>query len=288
MAKIKLFAWIKSQSTRLIRITYWRNKFLNQKQKNPPVSQSPSLLNLSLFTLTVVIILLSTPIIAQSNGESQQQELTISPTTPRPQKSIWQAIWELFKRQPEPSLASRDSICLITPGLLESLNTIWSDRPMLIWQGEVSPTTIYLYDSFNPDREQQLLWSQTFTPQSSASKFHHFLYTGESLQPGKSYDLEIIIPNSDPEQSLSYDRQRHTFQVMASEERARITTELIALENQLAAKEVSEEEIALKKANYFAQQGLWSDALQQIYSTPNPSADFLTNAQGILSALCED
>lgn len=236
---------------------------------------------ISLFTLTIGIIFLNTPVVlAQPNSESQPETSIISQTTTQPQKSIWQAIWELFKQRQEPSLASRQAICPITPGLLESPNTIWSDRPMFIWQGEVSQLTIYLYDSFNSDREQQLLWSQTFTPQSPVSKFHHLAYTGKALQPGQSYDWETIIPSTS--------RDRYTFQVMASRERDRISTELIALENKLKTKRVSAEEIALEKANYFAQQGLWSDALQQIYSTPSPSDDFISNAREILTDLCED
>ena len=247
--------------------------------------------------LTVTVILSSPSALARQNAElptkTTQSEPTTSsesltPTRSRQHKSVWEAIWELLKRRKEPTLASRQLICPITPGLLEATNIIWSDRPMFIWQGEVSPLTIYLYDSFNPAREQQLLWSQTFTPQSPVGKFNYLTYTGEALQPGKSYDWEIIIPNSAPEQSLSYNRQRHTFQVMPSRERDRIITELLALENQLATRRVSEEEIALEKANYFAKQGLWSDALQQIYSTPNPSADFISNAREILTELCED
>ena len=234
---------------------------------------------ISLFVLTTVIIILSTPVFPQPNRESKPKDQTISQTTTQPQKSIWQAIWELFKQRQEPSLASRQAICPITPGLLESPNTIWSDRPMFIWQGEVSPLTIYLYNSFNPDHEQQLLWSQTFSPESPVSKFHHLAYTGKALQPGQSYDWEIVISSTR--------RDRYTFQVMTSRERDRISTELLALENKLKTKRVSEEEIALEKANYFAQQGLWSDALQQIYSTPNPSDDFISNAREILTYLCQ-
>jgi hypothetical protein len=33
------------------------------------------------------------------------------------------------------------------------------------------------------------------------------------------------------------------------------------------------EKMALEKANYFAEQELWSDALRELYSVPNPSAE---------------
>ena len=53
--------------------------------------------------------------------------------------------------------------------------------------------------------------------------------------------------------------------------RDRITEELTALEGRL--KGASEETIALEKADYFAKEGLWSDALQELYSVSKPSAE---------------
>jgi hypothetical protein len=50
---------------------------------------------------------------------------------------------------------------------------------------------------------------------------------------------------------------------------------------------IAVEEIALQRANYFAQRDLWSDALQEIYSVQNPSPTLTRNAQEILSYLCE-
>jgi hypothetical protein len=58
---------------------------------------------------------------------------------------------------------------------------------------------------------------------------------------------------------------------MEPEKRDRISVELTQLEERL--KGASAETIALEKANYFAKEGLWSDALQELYSVPKPSAE---------------
>ncbi len=256
--------------------------------KFSPKTHRSSQIIMSWFFLALIAILITPSALAQQNSESDIRTRpresntfseSLTPSISRERKSIWEAIWKLLKRRQEPTLASRRELCPITPGLIEAKNVIWSDRPMFIWQGDVSPIAIYLYDSFNPDREPQLLWSQTFTPQSPVGKFNYLAYTGEALKPGKSYDWEIVI-SSDR-------RARYTFQVMASEKRELIAADLMALETQVTAAGLNKEKIALEKANYFAQQGLWSDALQQIYSTPNPSDDFIRNARGTLTYFCD-
>lgn len=60
---------------------------------------------------------------------------------------------------------------------------------------------------------------------------------------------------------------------MTAQKRDRITHELMQLEERLRKEEASTEKIALEKANYFAQQELWSDALREIYAVPHPSAE---------------
>ncbi|MGH2414358.1 MAG: DUF928 domain-containing protein [Microcystaceae cyanobacterium] len=196
------------------------------------------------------------------------------------QTSVWAALWELLKsKRSEPALTSRGKVCEIAPGLLGEKNVIWSDRPLFLWQGTVPSLEIRLYSPFSPDREQEVLWSQTVSAQSQTAKFQSVTYTGEALQPGKTYDWELVVSSSR--------RQRFTFQVMESQERDRLASELTERETQLKAAGATTEEIALQWANYFAQRGLWSDALQEIYSVKNPSVDLTRNVQEILSYLCE-
>jgi hypothetical protein len=62
---------------------------------------------------------------------------------------------------------------------------------------------------------------------------------------------------------------------MESQKRDRIAKELTALEEQLKKQRASAETIALHKANYFADRGLWPDALRELYLVPKPSAELI-------------
>jgi hypothetical protein len=168
--------------------------------------------------------------------------------------------------------------------LLEEKNAIWSDRPLFLWQGTAPNIEIRLYSPFNPDREQELLWSQTISTESQTTQVQSVPYTGGALQPGQSYDWELVIFSSE-ERVLK--KMRHTFQVMELPERDRLAAELAVIETQLSAAGATAEQIALERANYFAQRDLWSDALQEIYSVKNPLAALTSNTQEILTYLCE-
>jgi len=74
--------------------------------------------------------------------------------------------------------------------------------------------------------------------------------------------------------------------VMDSQQRDLITIDLNTLDNQLKAKKVNHEAIALAKANYFVQNQLWSDALQQAYSVEKPSPELAQIRQDIPDKLC--
>jgi hypothetical protein len=74
---------------------------------------------------------------------------------------------------------------------------------------------------------------------------------------------------------------------MGSPERERLAAELAALEAQLKAAGATAEEIALERANYFAQRDLWSDALQEIDSAKNSSVELTGKLQDLVNYLCE-
>ena len=199
----------------------------------------------------------------------------------QPRKTIWQAIFSLFQGRKEPSMGSRNGyICLVSPGLLEKENVIWSDRPLFLWWGTLSSLEIRLYSPFNPAVDSEILWTQQLTANSSVANAQSVPYTGESLQPGETYDWELVNPSS------SY-RLRRSFQVMDLAPRQRIAADLEALTVRLKATGAGDEEIALEHANYFAQRGFWSDALQVIYEVKNPSPELVVNARDLLKYLCE-
>ena len=221
---------------------------------------------------------------AQENWESinqnrvrEEESESTSPPRGRDKSSILLAIWKLLraKREREPALSSRGYICEIAPGLLGKINVIYSDRPLFLWQGKLPSLEIYLYTPFSLEKEQEILWTQ-----SVGREYQKVLYTGESLQPSQIYDWEIVVaPYSH--------RRRISFQVMSAQKREGISRELEQLETELTSSGATAEEIALERANYFAQRDLWSDALQELFSVENSSTAWSRDAQEIVKYICE-
>jgi hypothetical protein len=193
-------------------------------------------------------------------------------TQPQRQRSTWEAILSLFRKKGQ-NLGSR-GVCPISPGLLEDQNIIWNDRPLFLWQGLEYPSEIRLYSPFSAKQEEEILWRQVVTAEQG------IFYTGPALQPGKTYDWEIFSPSN------GY-KLRRSFQVMDLDERQLIIKELQVLENRLRAEQATESEISLERVNYFAQRELWSDALQSMYSIPNPPPEVTQKIEALLQELCE-
>ena len=211
------------------------------------------------------------------NSDNEQKFKPAIVTRKREQSSILETIWKLLKakREQEPALSSRSNICEITPGLLGETNIIYSDRPTFLWQGTAPSLELKLYSPFSLDREQEVQWS-TIVPADS----QQFIYTGEALQPGETYDWEIITDSQANRRPIS-------FQVMDIQERGRISGELEQLENDLTISGATKEEIILAKANYFAEKDLWSDSLQQLSSIENSSGRSIANTQEMMSYICQ-
>lgn len=196
--------------------------------------------------------------------------------TPTPQGFSWTSISQaLFGKKPpiqprkggsrDPLLRTAD-ICMISPDAPTQRRIVWSDRPIFIWKGAVQKIAV------RTARSNEDLWSQPVAQTQTIN------YAGKALQPGQTYDWLVFIGES-PSKLVS-------FQVMDAQQRDRITTDLNTLENQLKAKKVNSEAIALAKANYFIQNQLWSDALQQAYSVEKPSAELAQILKDIPDKLC--
>jgi hypothetical protein len=103
----------------------------------------------------------------------------------------------------------------------------------------------------------KVLWSHNVKPNQNK-----VLYDGEALKPGQTYEWRFI----------SFSQPITTqFRVMDSQKRDRIKQELQRLDEQLQAKQATPEEIARRRAQYFTEQRLWLDVLQETYSVENPS-----------------
>ena len=156
---------------------------------------------------------------------------------------------------------SRGDDYAIVPSGGEGMNIIWRDRPVLIWEGALGQVEILDEDS------GELLWSQTVSPDD-----RYIAYTGAALQPGRLY--EWILGDSF---GVSVDLV--IFQLMEAVERDRITAELAELEASLNAEAA---EIALQRANYFANRNLWAEVLQEAILAKDSSAELTELLQPFL------
>lgn len=179
-----------------------------------------------------------------------------------------QGPFAFWKRRPRTRLGVRSGVCMVSPGLIDKYTT-WHDRPLFVWQGNGSQVNIR-------NRENKtVFWTQKIngTEQQVA-------YNGKDSLPPGLYQWQVLGTNSSVPNSWT------TFEVMSTTERDTIKSELLSLEQQLQAKGASKEEIALKKAEYFGDRELWSDAVQTLYQVENPSASFVEQRRSYVASLC--
>jgi hypothetical protein len=160
--------------------------------------------------------------------------------------------------------------CLISPSQNQ---TIWSDRPLLVWKGGNRTVGVAL------DGEEPLLFRQTVA--FGDSGLRRVNYTGTTLQSGKTYKWLFFADEASNELIFWV-----KFQMMDKSSRDSITVDLQALESKLKSQGASQELLALQRANYFSQRQLWTDVLQEVYSVENPSAELEQVAQEILAQFC--
>ncbi|BBD63368.1 hypothetical protein NIES2109_62180 (plasmid) [Nostoc sp. HK-01] len=218
--------------------------------------------------LTLSIIALSTtPVLSnQAKPNSKKQ----------PQSFISWVSQVIFKKEPpiqprkggsRPAISNPDDICMISPDEPGTPRIVWSDRPLFIWRGKVKKIVVI-------NKSTGKKWTQSVTETQNIST-----YTGdEPLQPGQNYEWKVFFKDN---VSLKV-----PFQLMESQQRDRITADLSNLENQLKAEGKDTEVIALAKAKYFAENQLWSDVLQQVYSVQTPSGELEELYKNLPNKLC--
>lgn len=221
---------------------------------------------IKIFAIVTALSLTSVAVLAQKQPEKPTKKLRSG--------SALERILSLFKAR-ENSLITRGDVCFVSPGSVGE-QTIWSDRPLFILNGEIPPATIEIYSpttNYNYERDGQQVWTTEISPNTKT-----IAYAGEQLQPGFNYDWILS------KQNKTYDPI--TFKLMPQPERKAISSELSTLEGELR-EGATTEELAIAKADYFSQRQLWSDALQQLYSVENPSPDLTNKIADITQYLCE-
>jgi hypothetical protein len=195
----------------------------------------------------------------------------ISPTT-----SFWNKIFKPSRRDPEPPIKPRKGtsrpgkpICLISPDAPSQIRIIWNTKPFFLWKGDIKKIAVGIPGS------KEYVKTQIVTGSQNAN------YTGEPLEPGKTYRFLIFLSELESASPTGF----VPFKIMEAPQRNRISAELRLLER--LQKNKGAENIAVTKAKYFAEKGLWMDALQQAYSIPNPSPELSQIIEDIPNQLCK-
>ncbi|MEM8831823.1 MAG: hypothetical protein AAGE96_21055 [Cyanobacteria bacterium P01_G01_bin.19] len=220
-----------------------------------------------LLSTSTALCLTSVAVDAQNQPESQAKKTRSG--------SALERILSLFKSR-ENSLISRGDVCFVSPGSVGE-QTIWSDRPLFILHDTVPQAEIDLISStsnYNYERDGQLIWESKLPPNTNV-----LAYTGEKLKPGFVYDW--VLSNNNKTHAPQ------SFKLMPQLEREAIAREIKTLKTELQQQGATAEELAIAKADYFVQQQLWSDALQQLYSVENPSPDLTNKIADLVQYLCK-
>jgi hypothetical protein len=217
---------------------------------------------LKFFAIGLLTLAIASSIPTTGLAQDTSQNASQAPETP----SI-EDILTILERE-EPPRGSRGELCAISPGLLGETDVIWSDRPVFVWHGEAIQLTVRSFGNDQPPLLQQPLTSTT----------RSIVYSGSSLLPGQLYVWELS--------TRAAPGPWFTFEVMAGESRDRIAQDLQTLDDQLNARGASEEAIALARAQYFAEQRLWSDVFQALQAVPRPSADLTQGITEMANYLC--
>lgn len=160
-------------------------------------------------------------------------------------------------------------ICIVSPGLLEQENVIWSDRPLFLWQIMSEAVAMQRLEVF--DQSGKILWDKRLAATDKSA-----VYEGQALQPSQYYQWRLTWTVQGAANSASY-----TFQVMDSDRHNSITS-------QLQAAGASQEAIAIQQANVLLHQPepLVSDALQILYTAGTLSSATMQQIQVWVDTRC--
>lgn len=193
------------------------------------------------------------------------------------------SFWQLTPRRRR--LVSRTTgICAISPGLIDTY-FVWSDHPLFLWNNQGKTETAKLV--VREEDTGNEVWTQNVNLADQK-----VFYKGKTLEPGKRYQWQLLGKDNLNETPLT------TFQIMDASQRNKIQTALDTLEQNAKAEKASKEDIAQRKADYFAKYNIshttekgafhpWSDALEVLYRVDQPSPAFVAKRQAKAESLCK-
>jgi hypothetical protein len=178
------------------------------------------------------------------------------------QQWSWDDFWQKIvgRRRQDPPLGSRGRICVLTP--VPTVNVpvpiIWREKPLLVWQGKADRVEVF-------DRQTEQLMSRRLV------RIGHkqMEYTGEPLLPGRVYDVKFFSGTK----STIIEGQT-AFKIMSPREQKQIAQRIAGLSTE-------------ERANFWMEQGLWDEAVAEIYTVVQPSEEILQLRRKFAVDLCE-
>ncbi len=194
-------------------------------------------------------------------------------------RSSWQSVFlNWFSQEPKDRGSGGNSggrpsanLCLITPDVNAVL---WNTTPIFVWQGNYRDIGVRQVGA------DAAFWGATATGSNQTTQ--QLAYTGKALEPGKTYEWVFFV-DANRRSPLRPVR----FTLMPAQERTEMTKNLRSFEQRLRSVKLTQEEILMQRVNYFTQRGLKAEALQQIYSIPQPSPELQKIKQELESKLCQ-
>lgn len=218
------------------------------------------------YAYRLLALLILSPLILLPLGIELSWAQTQNPTS----QSSWDDIWQRIvrRRDQEKPRTSRGLICPVVPQLVEQ-RVIWRDRPIFVWKGEVKTVSVYAFSDPQPP-----LWTLKGLGNSNS-----VVYAGKSLKPGTRY-----IWQGEKELKVS----QVIFQMLDQPARDRVTAKLRQLETKLQQQKVPPEARVQQRVQFFLNQNLFLDAIQELYAVPQPSPELKMLQQQIVQISCPE
>lgn len=244
----------------------------------------------SFFLFSIFLLINSPTYSLQNQRQFLSKQLSQLPSDPLSgdstvaERSNWK---RFFPRSEPPERDAKeggdtrgDGLCLIAPKNSQESIKVWSQRPALTWEGEITKLEIRELDS------QTKLWGQRISSRNKVQSFSSdslelYQITSETdLQPGQTYKWYFSDkPSGEYDEYLPIE-----FTVMTTQERELIDQKL---EQELAAQNLTGDAAKLLRADYFASQKLWLDYWQEVLSVESPSEDLKSLLSSTVNDLCQ-
>jgi len=176
-----------------------------------------------------------------------------------------------------------NSICIISPGVLEEINIIWTNLPVFIWKTAFNSVEVQRITVLQAETGE-ILWQKVIP-----SSVEAILYDGAPLEPGKTYSWEIRWRFWNTQKNQWEDNETvHSFQIMDAPARKQLLIELEQLKTVSSLTKMANEQWVIRKAQYLADQGLLSDSLSILFALKEPSHKLKTTLAEITDFICVD